>query len=137
VGAIGIIQPSSALDTGKVVSAKYLGFYYEPGGTPVTQLASFGCSGSGCASPPSPTAIIGGVFPNDDPSQPAGQDITIDLGTQDANNNGLYPMATVTVSGVMFPAAVVVGSLENKYAVFLLAQDTTNNVSLAIYLFQQ
>lgn len=140
VGAIGAIQPSSALNTSSVAGAKYLGFYYEPGikgGAPVTQLASFGCTGSSCPPPPSPTAIIGGVFPNDDPTQPPGQDVTIDFGAQDVNNNGLYPAATVTVSGVSFPAAAVVGSLENKYAVFLIAEDTTNNVPLAIYLFQQ
>jgi hypothetical protein len=140
VGAIGAIQPSSALGTGAVVGATYLGFYYEPGikgGAPVTQLASFGCAGSSCPSPPSPTAIIGGVFPNDDPTQPPGQNVTIDLGAQDPNNNGLYPSATVTVSGVNFPAAAVVGSMENKYAVFLIAEDTVNNVPLAIYMFQQ
>jgi hypothetical protein len=142
VGAIGAIQPSSALTTSEVAGAKYLGFYYEPGisgGSQalVTQLASFGCTGSSCPMPPAPTAMIGGVFPNDDPTQPPGENVTIDLGTQDANNNGLYPAATITVSGINFPAAAVVGSLENKYAVFLIAEDTTNNVPLAIYLFQQ
>jgi hypothetical protein len=130
------------LDTGKVVNAKYLGFYYEPdasgGMVPLkTQLASFGCSGSACPMPPSPTAIIGGVFPNDDPTQPADQNVTIDLGTQDPHNNGLYPAATATVSGVSFPAAAVVGDLENKYVLFLLCQDSINNVPLGIYLFQQ
>ena len=140
VGAIGAIQPSNALDTTSVAGAKYLGFYYEPGiakGAPVTQLASFGCTGSTCPSPPSPTAIIGGVFPDDNPTKTPGEDITIDFGAQDVNNNGLYPSATVTVSGVSFPAAAVVGSLENKYAVFLIAEDTTDNVPLAIYLLQQ
>ena len=140
VGAIGAIQPSSALVTADVAGAKYLGFYYEPGitgGAPVTQLASFGCSGSSCPAPPAPTAMIGGVFPNDNPTLPPGQDVTIDLGAQDASNNGLYPSATITVSGVNFPAAAVVGSLENKFAVFLIAEDTINNVPLAIYLFQQ
>jgi len=140
VGAIGAIQPSNALDTTSVAGAKYLGFYYEPGiakGAPVTQLASFGCTGSTCPSPPSPTAIIGGVFPDDNPTKTPGEDITIDFGAQDVNNNGLYPSATLTVSGVSFPAAAVVGSLENKYAVFLIAEDTTNNVPLAIYLLQQ
>jgi hypothetical protein len=119
------------------VGAKYVGFYYEPGGAPVTQLASFGCSGSSCPTPPTPTATVGGVFPNDDPTQPADQNVTIDLGTQDPQNNGLYPTATVTVSGVSFPAAAVVGILETKYALFLICQDSINNVPLAIYLFQQ
>ncbi len=151
VGAIGVIQPASPLNTGDVVGAVYLGFYYEPGirgGGAVTQLASFGCSGATCPLPPSPTAIIGGVFPNtggmcpsgqpvDKPTQPASQNVTIDLGTQDPNNNGLYPSAMVTVSGASFPASAVVASLENKYAMFLIAEDTTNHVPLAIYLFQQ
>ena len=146
VGAIGVIQPSSSLNTGDVVKATYLGFYYEPGirgGGAVTQLASFGCSGANCPLPPSPTAIVGGVFPNtggsspvDEPTQPASQDVTIDLGSQDAHNNGVYPSATITVSGASFPAAAVVGNLEGKFAVFLIAQDTVNNVPLAIYLFQ-
>ena len=147
VGAIGIIQPSSALNTGDVVGAQYLGFYYEPGiqgGGAVTQLASFGCSGTGCPSPPSPTAIVGGVFPNtggsspvDEPTQPPSQDIAIDLGQQDASNNGLYPAATITVAGVSFPAAAVVGSLDGKYALLLIAEDTVNSVPLAVYLFQR
>jgi hypothetical protein len=137
VGAIGVIQPSSALNTNNVVGAKYVGFYYEPGGVPVTQLASFGCSGSSCPTPPTPTATVGGVVPNDDPTQPADQNVTIDLGTQDPQNNGLYPTATVSVSGVSFPAAAVVGILESKYALFLICEDSISNVPLAIYLFQQ
>ncbi len=147
VGAIGALQPSSALNTNDVVSKQYLGFYYEPGilgGGAVTQLASFGCSGSGCPSPPSQTAIIGGVFPNtggmspvDEPNLPAAQNVTIDLGAQSTSSNGLYPSATITVSGISFPAAAVVGSLEQKYVIFLLAEDKVNNVPLAIYLFQQ
>ena len=140
VGAVGVIQPPSPVDTRNLVGGHYLGFYYEPGtagGGAVTQLASFGCSGSTCAPPPAPTAIVGGVFPNDDPTLPAGQNITVDLGTQDANNNGLYPSATVTVSGVNFPAAAVVGTLQGKYVLFLITEDTINNVPLAIYLFQQ
>jgi len=146
-GAIGAIQPSTPLSTGDVVGVKYLGFYYEPGiqgGGAVTQLASFGCSGSQCPMPPAPTAIVGGVFPNtggnspvDEPTEPPGQNITIDLGTQDSSVNGLYPSATVTVSGASFPAVVVVSSLESKYVMFLIAEDTVNNVPLAVYLFQQ
>ena len=140
VGAIGSVQPSSPLDTGSVVGARFLGFYYEPGitgGAPVTQLAAFGCSGSSCPSPPNPTSMVGGVFPNDDLTQPGGTGITIDLGPQDASNNGLYTSATVGMSGLNFPAVAVVGNLENKYAIFVIAQDTINNVPLAIYLFQQ
>ena len=145
VGAIGGIQPTSSLNTQSVVGLQYLGFYYEPGirgqEPAVTQLASFGCAGSNCPTPPSSTAIIGGVFPNtggvDDPTQPAAQNVTIDFGTQDPHNNGLYPSATITVSGIQFPAAAVVVTLRNSYAIFLIAQDTVNNVPLAIYVFQR
>lgn len=147
VGAIGGIQPSSALNTSSVASMQYLGFYYEPGiagGGAVTQLASFGCSGSSCPTPPAPTAMIGGVFPNtggtspvDEPNQPAAQNVIIDLGLQDPNNNGLYPSASVSVSGVSLPATAVVVTLQNSYAIFLIAEDTVNNVPLAIYLFQR
>ena len=147
IGAIGGVQPSNPLNTQSVVGMQYLGFYYEPGihgGGAVAQLASFGCSGSKCPTPPSPTAIVGGVFPNtggtspvDEPGQPAAQNVTIDLGTQDPNNNGLYPSATITVSGVSLPAAAVVVTLQNSYAMFLIAEDSVNNVPLAIYLFQQ
>ena len=147
VGAIGIVQPSSPVDTSNVVAEQYLGFYYEPGvhgGGAVTQLASFGCSGSTCPPPPTHTSIIGGVFPNtggsspvDEPDQPASQNVIIDLGMQDSKNNGLYPTASVTISGVTFPAASVVGSLDGKFAIFLIAQDKITNTPLAIYLFQR
>jgi hypothetical protein len=147
VGAIGLLQPAGALDTSNVVAAQYLGFYYEPGiagGGAVTQLASFGCSGTACPPPPSQTAIVGGVFPHtngsspvDEPDQPPAQNVTLDLGMQDASRNGLYPSAIITISGVMFPAVAVVSTLEQKYAIFVLAQDSISNVPLGIYLFQQ
>jgi hypothetical protein len=147
VGAIGVIQPSSQLNTSDVVAGQYLGFYYEPGirgGGAETQLASFGCLGTGCPTPSSPTAIIGGVFPDtggsspvDEPNLAPSQNVTIDLGTQDPSNSGLYPSAMIIVSGVSFPAAAVVASLEEKYVMFLIAEDAINQVPLAIYLFQQ
>jgi hypothetical protein len=142
VGAIGIIQPSSPVSTSGVIGDRYLGFFYEPIPAPsttsqVTQVVSFGCSGTSCPIPPSPTSIVGGLFPNDDPTQQPSQNISIDLGPQDASNNGLFPSAQVTVSGTSFPAVAIVGSPEGKYAIFLIAQDTVNVSPLAIYVFQQ
>lgn len=140
IGAIGVIQPSSALNTADVAGGQYLGFYYEPGlrgGGAVTQIASFGCSGTGCPSPPTLTSFVGGVFPGDDPSQPPAQNVVVDLGTQDPDRNGLYPGVSVTISGVSFPAAAVVGRVQGEYVIFLLAEDTISNVPLAIYLFQK
>jgi hypothetical protein len=141
VGAIGMIQPSTPLATSSVAVAQYLGFFYEPVTAPsstsqVTQLISFGCTGSSCPTPSTPTRMIGGIFPNDDPSSPPAQNITIELGSQDPSNNGFYPAATVTMAGVTFPAVAVVGNAENKFAIFIIGQDTLSNVPLAIYLFQ-
>jgi hypothetical protein len=141
VGAIGVLQPSRQLTTASVVGGQYLGYYEEPGanalGAPVTQLVSFGCSGSGCSVPSSSTAIVGGIFPNDDPTQPPNQDTTLDLGPQDPSNNGLYRTASITVQGVQFPAVAVVGNPEGKFVIFVIAQDTINSVPLLICLFQQ
>jgi len=150
-GKVGVIQPATALGTSDVVSGLYLGFAYEPAagltGLPVTQMAAFGCSGSSCPTPPSPTSLVGGVFSTDDPSTPANTDTTITLGEQDPSNNGLYKGAEVTIPDPLavcgttgtctFPAVAVVGNPESKLAIFLVAQDIVNNSPMVIYLFQQ
>jgi hypothetical protein len=161
-GAVGLIQPSSALNPGSVVSANYLGFISEPaipiplsGPPTANQVASFACPKSTCTA--SGISLVGGPFPNDDPTQPANTSITINLGTQNAMNNGLFDSATVTIPdpastctapGVAgkdsqdnptctLPAAAVCGNPENKFVIFLIAQDVVNQSPLAIYLFQE
>jgi hypothetical protein len=161
-GAVGLIQPSSALNTNSVLSANYLGFISEPAipiplsGIPTAnQIAFFGCLTSGCKA--SRNSLVGGAFPDDDPTQPANNNITISLGTQNATNNGLFDLAAVTipdpvsactapgVSGqdsqgnptCTVPAAAVAGNPENKFAIFLIAQDVVNQSPMTIYLFQQ
>src|SRR5580692_3040451 len=161
-GAVGLIQPSTALNTSRLLSATFLGFISEPAipiplsGVPTAnQLAFFGCPNSGC--PASGNSLVGGAFPGDDPTQPANTDITINLGTQNATNNGLFDSATVTIPdpvgvctapGVAgkdsqgnptctLPAAAVAGNPENKFAIFLIAQDIVNQSPMAIYLFQE
>jgi hypothetical protein len=160
-GAVGLSKPASALDSGAVVGAHYLGFIYSPGthtninNGPLpmnwgwsSHLASFGFSSvpSSCASVAagSGTLIYGGDFPNDDPSGSGNCDFAIDLGTQDAANNGLYPHATVWVgasyaanpSGVTysFPAVAIAGQIKGKYAIFLIGADSTQ--PWAVYLLQ-
>jgi len=154
-GAVGISKPASALDTSAVAGAQYLGFIYGAGtynvSTPAnwfSHVASFGFSNvpSSCASvaPSSSTLIYGGDFPNDDPSGSGNCDFAIDLGTQDAANNGLYPHATVWVgasyaanpSGATysFPAVAIAGQIKGKYAIFLIGADYTQ--PWAIYLLQ-
>jgi hypothetical protein len=161
-GAVGLIQPSSALDFSGLMAANYLGFISEPAipiplsGLPTAnQIAFFGCSSPGCKA--SGTSLVGGAFPNDDPTQPANTNITINLGIQNATNNGLFDGATVTipdpnsactgpgVSGTdsqgnptcTLPAVAVSGNPENKFAIFLIAQDLVNQSPMAIYLFQE
>jgi hypothetical protein len=161
-GAVGLIQPSTALNTSSLLSANYLGFISEPAipiplsGVPTAnQIAFFGCPSSGC--PASGNSLVGGAFPSDDPTQPANTNITINLGTQNATDNGLFDSATVsipdpvgvcTAPGVAgkdsqgnptctLPAAAVAGNPENKFAIFLIAQDIVNQSPMAIYLFQE
>jgi len=108
--------------------------------------------------------LLGGEFPlanamdstSDDPTQPVNANIIINLGAQNTTSNGLYNAATVTIpdpnsvctgSAVgqdsqgnptcTFPAVAVAGELENKYAIFLIAQDIVNQSPMSIYLFQE
>jgi hypothetical protein len=151
-GEVGVIQPATALNTSSVVNSLYLGFMYEPAaglvGLPVTQLAAFGCSGSSCPSPPSPTSLVGGVFPTDDPSTPANTDTSIDLGQQDSASSGLYKKAQVTIPDPFavcgtgtgtctLPAAALIGNPEGKFAIFLIAQDIVNFSPMVMILYQQ
>jgi len=156
-GAVGLPQPSSALDTGAVVGAQYLGFIYAAGAaSPAvswsSNLASFGFSTvpSNCASVAASTStlIYGGDFPNGNPASSSNGfgncDFAIDLGPQDSSNNGLYPNATVWVgtgyagnivgSTYSFSAVAIAGQLGGKYAIFLIGLDSTQ--PWAIYLLQ-
>ena len=153
-GAVGVIRPASALDATQVVGAIYFGFIYEPAclsgqpcGAP-TQMAEF--SNSTCppgSAPPSPTAMCGGPFSEDNlGSIPAGTTV-IDLGEEDKTRFGLYTSATIQIpdpnlvcsqtGSCTLPAVAVVGNPEDKFAIFLIAQDLVNNSPMVIYLFQQ
>jgi hypothetical protein len=163
-GAVGLPQPSSALNTGALVGAQYLGFVYGAGvfvnsSSPAgwsSHLASFGFSTlpSSCASVAASTStlIYGGDFPQangqDNPSASSNGfgncDLAIDLGTQSPSNNGSYPQATVwmgasyaantTGKTYSFPAVAIAGQLNGKNAIFVLGADSTQ--PWAIYLLQ-
>jgi len=207
-GVIGVQQPSSPVDPGSLIAAKYNGFMYSPknrvvGGTyDITQLASaFGnhagtdpvCSalqsslaanhGQGANTVPilpSPNTIFGGEFLVDGPSgrvnDPSGQlgsencDVAIDLGNEDSNNAGIFPNATIFIGSnyppfsttnpwncfgtsspcaVSFPAAAVVGQVQNQFVILVVATPNSNppaqlpdsfnslvNQPFEIYLFQ-
>jgi hypothetical protein len=98
-------------------------------------------------------------------------DMVIDLGTQDSTTNGLFPQATIFVGSnfppfaegkpwvcfgtnvtcaVSFPAAAVVGTVQGRYVIFVVASSATNPAAqlpnnlgspiaqpLGIYLFQK
>jgi hypothetical protein len=148
LGLVGVQQPSSQLSTSDVVGAKYLGFQYDAIddivlGLPGTLPVAFGqTAGSG-------TSMIGGAYPNDDVTQTPAGNITIDLGAQDSQNNGLYKSVTVTIPDTykaciqqsyggtdangnptcIFTGEAVVGNPGGKYAIFV----TVNDLSLQTY----
>jgi hypothetical protein len=162
-GAIGLPQPSSALSTSAVASAQYQGILYgAASGTSASinsagfrLIGSFGYSNlqSSCPTLPAPetsTILYGGEFADNDPSANAfgNCDLAIDLGAQDASENGLYPAATVYVSGSFpnnglgapysFSAVAVAGQIGQKFAIFLIGVDTTGVPAQpwGIYLLQ-
>jgi hypothetical protein len=127
-----------------------------------TQMAAFSGSLTTCQTLPSSSGLCGGAFFNDilGNLKQANTDTTIELGGEDAGNFGLYKSARVTIPdpagspgtctppGVArtdsqsnptctLPAIAVVGNPEDKFAIFLIAQDTVNNSPMVIYLFQQ
>jgi hypothetical protein len=171
-GAAGVIQPSTSVSTSSVVGSNYLGFIYEPNVTASptscsadclapTQMAAFSGSLTTCQTLPSSSGMCGGAFFNDSLTnvKQSSTDTTIELGSEDPGNFGLYKSATVTIpdpagsSGACTPPAVVgtdsqnsptctlpaiavVGDAENRFAIFMIAQDKVNNSPLVIILFQ-
>lgn len=163
-GAIGLPQPSSAIDATALTGAQYLGFVYGGGSSGQdwsSPIASFGfpnLAGANCPAdlPKTSTTILGGDFNNNNPADPAVQanggygncNIAIDLGAQDSSNNGLFPKATVTLSRAFasnksggtysFPAKAIAGQLDGKFAIFLIGLDDTGSPIQAwgIYLLQ-
>lgn len=113
-------------------------------------LVSAGNGGTIAAPPSTTTSLFGGEFKNSDPSGASGMtercDVAIDLGQQDAQNNGLFPNATIfigqnyppaTDTSVMsnpclnpaasvplpcafaFPAAAIVGKVQGQFVIFV------------------
>jgi hypothetical protein len=163
-GAIGLPQPSSAVDTKSLAGARYEGFIYGTGGPVSTTttgpgfslIGSFGYANlkASCPTLPAPAngaTLFGGEFANNDPDAHAygNCDLAIDLGKQDASNNGLYPAATVYVASgfakngitkaYTFPAVAIAGQIDGQFAIFLIGLDTTGSPQQAwgIYLLQK
>jgi hypothetical protein len=125
-------------------------------------MAAFTGSVATCLTPPSSSGMCGGAFFNDilGNIKQASTDTTVEFGSEDPNNFGLFRSAQVTIPnpagsagtctapGVAgtdsqgtptctLPAIAVVGNPENKFAIFIIAQDTVNNSPMTIFLFQQ
>ncbi len=161
LGQVGVVQPSSAITTSSVVAAKYLGFEYAPlehnTGGAVSQMVSFGqTAGTG-------TTITGGEFLLDDPTQTPNTDIALNLGTQSAQTNGLFPAVTVTIpdsqnncigqsyggkdaSGnpiCIFPGVAIVGNPGGQFVIYVVVSDLRSSAligapsTLGLYLYQQ
>jgi len=127
-----------------------------------TQMAAFTGSVTTCLTPPSASGMCGGAFLNDilGNIKQASTDITVEFGNEDPNKFGLFKSTTITIPnpagsagtcaapGVTgadsqsnptctLPAIAVVGNPENKFAIFIIAQDTVNDSPISIFLLQQ
>ncbi len=160
LGLVGVQQPASALDTGNVVGAKYLGFEYDALDVGLAHNASNPVSfsqGSG-------TTMTGGGYANDDVTQTPATNISIDLGQQDSSNNGLYKNVTVIVPDTYqgcinepfggtdangnptctFSGVAVAGNVAGKFVLFVSVNDLSQVIShyspyatLQFFLYQQ
>jgi hypothetical protein len=150
IASLGIVGPTSPLTTSSVTHQNYLGFLFEASnGTYLTQPVGFGIVASS-------TAVNGGTFPNEDPTQTPNSNMSIAFGSQDPLNNGLYYLATFTLpvnsieaascsapgtdsSGdatCTYDAVASVGTPEGKYAIILTAYDSSGYQKVLV-LYQQ
>jgi hypothetical protein len=161
-GLVGVERPSKQLDTGSIVAGKYLGFEYDDIDVTLARAGTLPVSVGTVAG--SGTVMTGGSYPNDDATQTPFTNITIDLGQQDANDNGLYTGVTVTVPDTysacatttfggtdangnptcIFHGAAVAGNPNGKFAIFVTVNDVSQAIShytpdaaLSFFLYQQ
>jgi hypothetical protein len=141
-GAIGLPKPSSAVDTGALVGAQYLGFFYGSGSSndgtssdTVTSwsssVASFGFTSlpSTCAAvtPQTSTMLYGGDFRGNNPAAST---------VQSGGGSGFA--TNTTGKSYSFPAVAIAGQLNGKFVIFLIGEDTAGspNQAWGIYLLQ-
>ena len=89
----GVEMATASLSAADITAGSYRGLVYEPGapGVPTTQPMRL--------DPLTGTkSLTGGVYPNDDPTKPAGSEYTITLGGQDSALFGVFAKSTVTKS---------------------------------------
>ncbi len=93
---VGVEKPAQALGAAAVAGVSYEGIEFDamassPQAVPPRQMTAPVRFANGVGS-----AMTGGVFANDDPAQAAASDLTLDLGAEDASNNGLFPAVRLT-----------------------------------------
>jgi hypothetical protein len=146
----GISESPQSLPAAALAPANYVGFLQEANnsGTYRTRLVGFGnASISG-------TTMTGGLFPNEDPTQPFTVNMALTFGSQDPLNNGVFYLAKLTIpydsvsfcpnpapnqNGILsctYNAVVVAGSPNGTYVIMLSALDT-NGGQKTLVLFQQ
>lgn len=159
LGLAGFPEPSSQIDTNSLAGGNYIGFVYNVYagnvGHPVTQPVAF-TGGSG-------TIAIGGLYPNDDPTQTPPANITLNLGQQDSGTNGLYKSVTITIPDtyngcadesyggmdangnptcILYGTAIA-GQVEGKYVLYVTVLDRSletigiTGAALDYFLYQQ
>jgi hypothetical protein len=96
----GMAEPASPLSTSSLAASEYLGFLYEAASYSSTGFSATAALtapvGFGQVVPGSGTTMTGGIFPDDDVTGTPNSDIQINLGTQDAAQNGLYTSVKIT-----------------------------------------
>ena len=156
-GAVGLATPSSQLNTTSLVGDSYNAFISYAGAAAAFSGASAGSTACGALQAslqalsiqPSANTLYGGEFANGDPSAntTSNCDVAIDLGTEDANNNGLYTGVTVylgtaypgnsTGAVVVLPALAIGGEIGSQSALFVgTNMALTGTAPLQIYLLQ-
>ncbi|HEX3437461.1 MAG TPA: hypothetical protein VHT24_11895 [Pseudacidobacterium sp.] len=159
-GLVGFPQPSSQIDTNALVSGNYIGFTYESYadavGRPVTQPVAFS-RGTG-------TVATGGLYTNDDVTQTPPDNLTMDLGPEDSQTNGLYKSVTVTMPDLynscvnqsyggtdangnptcIAHGVAIAGLVEGKYVLYVALKDRSletkglvGTAELEYFLYQQ
>jgi hypothetical protein len=152
ISAWGMSEASVPISTGGVATTNYVGFLFEANvssGAYRTRPVGFGNA------PISGTTMVGGTFPNEDPTQLPSGDMSVTFGAQDPLNNGLYYFAKLTIPydggqascasavpnqlGILtctYPAVAIASRPSGQYAVILSAFDA-NGDQKTLVLFQQ
>lgn len=145
VAFIGAVAPPTPVNLSALNGLTFLGVQATGGNngvgltSPRQSLVSFTASTDKSGNS---ILLTGGAFPSNDPTQVPGSGLAIDLGAQDANNNGSFQSASATFStGTVFYSAgtyngfALVSNAGGKYTIFVVSP--TGTLVTGWILFQQ